>query len=256
MWNPEQYGRYRDERSRPFFDLLAQIELAEPKRVADLGCGPGDLTAVLAARWPRARVRGVDSSPEMLARAEAYALPGRLEFEEADLRGWQPEEPLDLLISNATLQWLPGHEALLPRLAGLVKPGGVFAFGVPGNFDAPSHTILAALRTSPGWRAKLGEGAVRGLAVHPPEWYVELLSGLGMQVDAWETTYLHVLQGENAVLEWVRGTALRPVLKALDSNEQERFLEAYGAELRDAYPRRAYGTLFPFRRIFVVAKRP
>jgi trans-aconitate 2-methyltransferase len=253
MWNPEQYGKFGEARSRPFFDLLAQVSLANPRHIADLGCGPGALTVFLAERWPRARVWGVDTSQEMLERAEAYAIPGRLGFVKADLSSWEPPERLDLLVSSATLQWVPDHEALIPHLASLVRDGGALAFAVPGNFTAPSHALLAGLRQSPRWRDKLGEGAVRELAVKELGWYFETLTSLGMKVNAWETTYLHVLTGEDAVLEWTKGTALRPVLEALDEDEREAFVSEYGALLREAYPRRAYGTLLPFRRLFVVA---
>lgn len=254
MWSPEQYRKFADERSRPFFDLLARVD-ADPRLVADLGCGPGDLTASLLARWPAARVWGVDSSSEMLERARALEEPGRLEFVLADLRDWEPQAPLDLVVSNATLQWLPDHEALIPRLAGMVAPGGTIAFGVPGNFEAPSHTILAELRSSSRWRERAGEGATRSGAVQSPAWYLGRLAGLGFAVDAWETTYLHVLPGENAVLEWVKGTALRPVLAALTAAEGAEFLSEYGTRLREAYPQRPHGTVLPFRRLFVVARR-
>jgi trans-aconitate 2-methyltransferase len=255
MWNPGQYHRYSSERSRPFFDLLAQVHLDDPRTIADLGCGSGELTAALRDRWPEARLHGVDSSPEMINEARRYEQPGRLTFELADLATWQPPNRLDLLISNATFQWVPDHASLLPRLVEMVAPGGVFAFQVPGNFTAPSHTILAELRTDPRWSAEVGKGAERTLAVQSPEWYLEFLIGLGMESVVWETTYMHILQGPNAVLEWVKGTALRPVLAALNPQEQEAFLAEYGARLNTTYPPKAFGTVFPFRRIFVVAKK-
>ncbi|PZR98740.1 MAG: trans-aconitate 2-methyltransferase [Candidatus Chloroheliales bacterium] len=255
MWNPEQYRRYRDERSRPFFELLAQVDAPDARTIADLGCGPGELTATLLERWPNARIYGVDNSAEMLAAAAQFAIPGRLSFELADAATWQPPAPLDLLISNATLHWLPNHDTLLPRLVSLLAPHGVFAFQVPGNFDQPSHTILKQIRTSPRWAAKVGWGADRSAASQSPAWYFELLTGLGMKVNAWETTYLHVLQGEDAVLEWAKGTALRPVVAVLNAEEQAEFTVEYAARLREAYPHREYGTLLPFRRIFVVASK-
>ncbi len=254
LWNPQQYGRYRDERSRPFFELLAQVDAPAAHTVADLGCGPGELTATLAEHWPDARIYGVDNSAEMLAAAEKHAIPDRLSFELGDAATWQPPAPLDLLVSNATLHWLPNHDQLLPHLVSLLAPQGVFAFQVPGNFDYPSHTILKQLRTSSRWADKLGWGADRSASSQSPAWYFELLSGLGMKVNAWETTYLHVLQGEDAVLQWVKGTALRPVISALNPEDQAEFTAEYAARLREAYPQREYGTLFPFRRIFVVAQ--
>jgi trans-aconitate 2-methyltransferase len=255
VWNPEQYSRYSNERSRPFFDLLAQVHHPNPRTIIDLGCGSGELTAAMGERWPGARIHGVDSSPEMIAEANAYTVPERVTFEIGDLQTWRAAGPVDILISNAAYQWVPDHETLLPRLTEMVAPGGVFAFQVPGNFDAPSHQILAGLRGSPRWNDKLGGGASRSAAVQSPEWYLGFLIERGMQVDAWETTYLHILQGENAVLEWVKGTALRPVLARLDRDEQDSFLAEYAALLSEAYPPQSFGTVFPFRRIFVVAEK-
>jgi trans-aconitate 2-methyltransferase len=198
-------------------------------------------------------VIGVDSSAEMIDAAQTHAIDGRLIFEQADLREWEPEAPIDVLVSNATLQWVPGHLELLPRFVGMLAPKGWFAFQVPGNFGEPSHVLLHELRTSPRWREKLGQDSSRAAAVHDPATYLEALSDLGMTVDAWETTYLQVLFGDDAVLQWTKGTALRPVLAALGETEREQFLNEYGALLREAYPQREYGTVFPFRRIFVVA---
>ena len=255
MWSPAQYHRYNNERSRPFFDLLAQVHLADIKTIADLGCGSGELTLALAERWPTSRVWGVDSSPEMIAQAKAHELPGRMTFEHADFTQWNAPAPMNLLFSNAAFQWVSDHHTLLKRLFGMIAPGGALAFQVPGNFEAPSHELLAKLRTSAKWKSRVGEGAHRHLAVKSPAWYLELLTSLGMQVESWETTYMHVLTGENAVLEWVKGTALRPVLAALSITEQVEFCSEYSVLLSEAYPSREFGTVFPFRRIFVVACR-
>ena len=255
MWDPAVYQRYARERGRPFDDLVAQVRADSPRAVVDLGCGPGDRTATLLQRWPGAVVTGVDSSAEMVAAAAGRAVPGRLGFVEADLRTWRPPQPVDVVLSNATLQWLPDHLDLLPALVDAVAPGGWLAFQVPANFASPSHTLLADLRLSPRWREQVGEGADRALAVHEPEVYLAALAGLGLAVDVWESTYLHLLEGEDAVLEWTRGTALRPVLAALDEGEQAAFLAEYGAALRAAYPREPHGTVLPFRRIFAVAQR-
>lgn len=259
MWSPEQYARYSDERSRPFFDLLAQVRAEAPRHIADLGCGSGALTATLLQRWPGARVTGVDSSPEMLAQATPLAQPGRLAFVQADLQSWTAPRPLDLLVSNAALQWVPDHERLLPRLAALIAPGGWLAVQLPGNFDQPSHTILNDLRRDPRWADRLaaGRGAAEQAALlrQTPAWYLERLCGLGFRVNAWETTYLHVLVGPDPVLEWVRGTALRPVLAALPEADRAKFEAEYGARLRVAYPAGPAGTLFPFRRVFFAAQR-
>lgn len=254
MWNADQYLRYADERSRPFFDLVGRVDVDEVHSVVDLGSGPGQLTATLAQRWPQAKVVGVDNSADMVAAAAAHASP-RVRFEQADLRAWAPDGPLDVVVSNATLQWLADHLALLERFVSWLRPGGVLAFQVPGNFRSPSHQHLADLRLSTRWRDRVGEGADRHLSVADPAGYAEVLAGQGCDVDAWETTYLHLLEGEDPVLDWVKGTGLRPVLAALDGEDQAAFLAEYAALLRSAYPARPDGvTPFPFRRIFVVAR--
>jgi len=254
-WDPEQYLRRRDERARPFHDLLARIRADDPHVVVDLGCGPGNLTRLLAQRWPDATVTGIDSSPEMVAAAAEHAIDGRLGFELGDVETWDPPEPVDVIVTNAVLQWVPGHLELLGGLVDSLAPGGWLALQVPGNFDSPSHTAIAELRSSPRWRDQVGEGAVRGLAVATPEEYLDRLASTGCAVDVWETTYLHVLDGDDAVLEWVKGTALRPVLSALPAEEGEAFLAELGPVLRRAYPTGAYGAVLPFRRIFAVAHR-
>lgn len=264
-WDPEQYLQFADHRGRPFRDLLARVGAREPRTVVDLGCGPGNLTRELVVRWPRARVEGIDSSAEMIERARAGATDGhavtggdgitggdRVRFSVGDLRTWTPDAPVDVIVSNATLQWVPGHLDLLDRLAGSLAAGGWLAFQVPGNFTEPSHTELAALRDSPRWRERLSP--VERPAVEDTAAYLERLAGLGMSVDAWETTYLQVLSGEDAVLAWMRGTGLRPVLSALtDAGERAEFEAEYAGRLRRAYPHRAFGTVLPYRRIFVVA---
>ncbi|WP_019009968.1 methyltransferase domain-containing protein [Deinococcus aquatilis] len=259
MWNPQQYLQFQQERDRPFFDLLAQVQpQTPPHTVADLGCGTGHLTAALAKRWPEATVLGLDSSAEMLSKA-AYAGPN-LTFQQADLREWQSAAPLEVLFSNAALQWVDDHARLIPRLAGLVAAGGTFAFQVPGNFEAPSHILLAEVLSRPRWANLQAESRDKAtLGAFGPAQYTALLAPLGFTVNAWETTYLHLLpalpDGANAVLEWVKGTALRPVLAQLDGAEAAEFLAEYGSELARAYPVQDYGTPFPFRRVFVVARK-
>ncbi|HVQ92566.1 MAG TPA: trans-aconitate 2-methyltransferase [Mycobacteriales bacterium] len=255
MWDPQQYDVYADERSRPFHELLARVPAKGPRQVVDLGCGNGALTATLAQRWPAASVLGVDSSPEMLADAAGRELPGRLAFQLGGIESWQPGRALDVLVSNAALQWVPGHGDLLGRLVSWLAPGGWLAFQVPGNFGFPSHTILAALCRAPRWSDRLGGLAGRTAAVLEPAGYLGRLATLGCQVDAWETTYLHVRSGADPVLDWVRGSALRPVLAALGGDAAD-FEQEYAAQLRAAYPAQPYGTVFPFRRLFVVARRP
>ncbi|CAN5550994.1 trans-aconitate 2-methyltransferase [soil metagenome] len=254
-WDPEQYERFADERARPFRDLLARVRASDVSTVVDLGCGPGTLTLELAGRWPDATVEGIDSSPDMVSRARALDRPPRVHFREQDLREWRPERPVDVIVSNATLQWVPGHLDLLPTLVAALSPSGWLAFQVPGNFAEPSHRELARLRTSPRWRTRLGADANRALSSHEARAYLDQLLAAGCAADLWETTYLHVLQGPDAVVEWMKGTGLRPVLSQLDQDEQSAFLDDYAAALRPAYPAGQHGTVLPFRRIFAVAEK-
>jgi trans-aconitate 2-methyltransferase len=254
-WDPRQYQRFAGERYRAFFELTGRVGAERPRRVVDLGSGTGELTATLAARWPEALVEGVDSSPEMIAEAEPRAAAGRLRFALGDLRDWRPDGPVDVLVSSATLQWVPGHGDLLAGWVEALAPGGWLAIQVPGNDRAPSHTALDELRASPRWRDRLRDAAP-GPRVLEPAQYLDRLASLGCAVDAWETTYLHVLTGADPVLEWVRGSTLRPVLTVLTAAEQSELLAEYGARLREAYPPGPAGTVFPFRRLFVVANRP
>jgi trans-aconitate 2-methyltransferase len=253
-WNVPVYEQYRDERARPFHELVARVPLPSARSVVDLGCGTGELTASLCERFPDATVLGVDSSAEMLAAARPRAIAGRLVFAPGDVARFAPAAPVDLLISNATLHWLPNHETLIPRLAATVGAGGVMAVQMPGNHAAPSHTLLRATADEGPWAERLW-GVLSEAPVHPLAFYIEVLGGLGFTVDAWETTYCHILDGEDAVLRWTRGTALRPVLAALDAEAAEAFTAAYAERLRAAYPAGPRGTIFPFRRVFFVARR-
>lgn len=250
IWSPEQYAAYGDHRKRPYHELLGRIGATDPRLVTDLGCGPGEMTAEIASRWPDARVAGVDNSAAMIEAAQRHVTE-RVSFLLEDIGGWRPDEPQDLIVSNAALQWVRGHRDLLPRWAGTLKPGGWLAFQVPGNFDTPSHVLLRELCEARGLKT-----TTRFDPVAEPGEYLEILADAGCVVDAWETTYQQVLSGHDAVLEWTKGTALRPVLAAL-ATEDERadFLDQYRKLLADAYPERPYGTVFPFRRIFVVARR-
>jgi trans-aconitate 2-methyltransferase len=251
-WDPEQYGRFAEERGRPFLDLIGRIEASSPRRVVDLGCGTGTLTALLADRWPDAEVEGIDSSPEMIAAARPS---DRLAFRVGDVESWTQPADADVIVSNATLQWVPTHRALLTRWARELPAGGWLAFQVPGNFRSWSHTLLRSLAESPRW-ASLLDGVLRLEApVATPSEYATLLLSAGLVADVWETTYVHVLHGEDAVLEWVRGTALRPVISALPASDYAEFEAEYAQQLRAAYPATPHGTLFPFRRIFAVAHR-
>ena len=251
-WDPQQYERFAGERARPFLDLVGRVRATAPRRVVDLGCGTGATTALLADRWPGAQVEGIDSSPEMIAAAPAG---DRLKFRVGDVASWQPPEDVDVIISNATLHWVPTHRALLAQWAAALAPDGWLAFQVPGNFEAPSHILLRELAASPRWSSALA-GVLRHDVVATPSEYAALLLPAGMAVDAWETTYLHILTGADPVLHWIRGTALRPVLAALSEADGAEFEAELGAQLRTAYPSTGQGTLFPFRRIFAVAHRP
>jgi trans-aconitate 2-methyltransferase len=256
-WDPQRYLTYADERGRPFVELLARVGANAPATVVDLGCGPGNLTALLAERWPEARVTGIDSSPDMIAAAGEAGSGVR--YEHADLRDWAAAAPrgsVDVLISNAALQWVPGHLRLLPDLLSVVAPGGWLAFQVPGNFGEPSHTLRAELAA----QAPYSEHAAR---VESPTafgagTYLRTLAGLGCSVDAWETTYLHVLHGEDPVFTWVSGTGARPTLEALEAADpalRQRFEEEFRARLRTAYPDTGHGVVLPFRRVFVAARK-
>ncbi|GAA2949649.1 trans-aconitate 2-methyltransferase [Streptomyces enissocaesilis] len=263
-WDPDQYLRHAGHRTRPFLDLLARVGPgpdagpgAGTGRIADLGCGAGDVTALLAARRPAARVTGYDNSPQMLERARRHTGP-RLDFVHADAATWEPGTgTYDLIVSNALLQWVPDHADRFPVWLDALTPGGTFAFQVPGNFTAPSHTILAALRASPRWRSRLGGAGDRAAAVLEPEAYLTRLVALGCEADVWETTYLQILHGEDPVLDWMKGTALRPVLTALadDPGASGAFVAEYAQALRAAYPAGPHGTVFPFRRVFAVARK-
>lgn len=253
-WDPDRYLTYADERGRPFVELIARIDADSPTTVVDLGCGPGNLTTLLADRWPGARITGLDSSPEMIKKAGLT--DDRIGFEVADLRDWiatsSSNGGVDVIVSNATLQWVPGHLDLLPALVGAVTPGGWLAFQVPGNFDEPSHTIRRDLAGEPSYAAHTRDVAVP--ASHGPGDYLDVLTALGCTVDAWETTYLHVLTGPDPVFTWVSGTGARPTLQALPDDLRPAFEAEFKRCLNAAYPSHAYGVVLPFRRIFVVAQ--
>ena len=250
-WDPTVYSAFLGPRTRPAADLCANVVLSKVDSIIDVGCGPGNSTEVLAARWPGASVLGIDSSVAMIDRARAMG-PAGARWQVADAGTFEPDAPVDVVFSNATFQWLAGHEVLFPRVLGWVRPGGVLAVQMPRNFGAPSHVLLREVAARPRFRDRLA-GVLRTEPVHRPEWYYRTLSDLA-SLDLWETEYLHVLDGADPVLEWVSGTALVPVRDALPDAEYDAFRAEYGAALREAYPRGLDGqTLFPFRRLFLVA---
>src|SRR5688572_20838815 len=256
-WDPDQYLKFSDHRLRPALDLMAQIALAAPHSIYDLGCGPGTVTRLLAERWPEAAVTGVDSSADMLAKARKEA--PKVAFEQADIARWSPPAPADLLFTNATLHWLDDHAALLPRLAAQLAPGGVLAIQMPDNRQSPSHLLMDEAAAAGPWRTKLARLRPVYGSMQSPDAYYRILAPVTRQLDIWETTYLHVLPesagGDNPVVEWTKGTALRPYLDALADPERGAFLAAYAARIAAAYPKQPDGrTLLPFKRIFIVAR--
>ena len=252
-WDPGQYALFSDERLRPARDLLARVRLDAPEVVYDLGCGEGRATAMLAARWPGARITGIDGSADMLAAARTRDL--KVAWERSDIGGWSPPSPADLVFSNAALHWLDDHAALFPRLMGQVAPGGALAVQMPRNHGAPSHTCLAEAVESGPWRDRLGP-LLRRAPVAAPAVYREILAPLSRTLDIWETEYLHVLEGDDPVVAWTKGSVMRPLIAALDGAEREAFVADYAARLRPAYPRGPDGrTPFPIRRLFIVAAR-
>lgn len=256
-WDPDRYLQYADERGRPFVDLLARVPAEQPRVVVDLGCGPGNLTALLADRWPGADVTGIDSSAAMID--VARDIEG-ITWEVADLRRWAYPDasvlvsPVDVLVSNATLQWLPDHIELLPRLVDRVAPGGWFAFQVPGNFGEPSHTIRSDIADRAPYAEHVRDVAVP--ASHEPDDYLRVLLHLGCEADVWETTYFHVLTGADPVFDWVSGTGASPTLQALPQGLRSDFEDEFRELLRQAYPADPSGrVVMPFRRIFAVARK-
>lgn len=253
-WNSTQYLKFNAERTRPAIDLAARIALDTPARVVDLGCGPGNSTAVLARRWPQAQLTGVDNSPAMLATARRD-FPAWT-WRENDIATWQAETPYDVIFANASLQWVPDHAHEYPRLLEQVAPGGALAVQVPANLDEPPHRLMRELAASPAWQPHF-QKPPRIWHVHEPEFYYDVLAGRASRVDVWTTDYYHVLGGVDGIVEWYKGTGLRPWLEALpDEATRIRFLDEYRTLLAPYFPVRPDGrVLFPFHRLFVIAYR-
>lgn len=252
-WDPAQYLKFAGPRLRPALDLLQRIDLDSPATIYDLGAGAGNVTRLIATRWPQARIVGVDGSAEMLAKAAAES-PG-IEWRQVDLANWRPDRPADLIYSNAALHWLDDHDRLFPAVFAGLAPKGILAVQIPRNFGAPSHTSITETARNGPWRARL-EPLLRPSPVAEPDFYYDLLAPLAASLDIWETEYLQVLEGENPVKEWTKGTWLSPLLAALEEPERGRFEAAYAERVAAAYPPRSDGkTLFPFRRMFLIAAR-
>jgi trans-aconitate 2-methyltransferase len=256
-WDPSQYLKFAGERLRPGFDLLARIGDLPAGPVWDLGCGTGEHARAMAERWPERPFHGVDLSAEMLAKAAAR--PSRVEWSRGPVETWSPPQPVALVFSNAVLQWLDDHPRLLPKLVQALAPGGVLAIQMPRNFDQPSHVLMRAVASEGRWAERLDPMLRRDPVASPQTYYALLQPVARAGLDIWETEYLHALEetssGESPVLSWVRATALRPLLEALDAGQQREFVAAYDARLRQAYPAAPDGrTLFPFRRLFIVAR--
>jgi trans-aconitate 2-methyltransferase len=254
QWDADQYLKFASERTQPVFDLLHRIRLEKPRRIADLGCGPGNSTAVLRNRWPEAFLVGVDSSPEMIQKARETFPEGA--WVVGDAAVWGDQEQFDLVFSNAMLHWVTNHETVCRHLLELLAPGGALAIQVPAHYDSPLHREIMEVSRDVAWNGRM-EGARHALTNHAPEFYYDLLGPLVSRLDVWETTYYHVLAGPEGVVEWFRGTGLRPFLEVLKSDEERhRFERMLLERYTKTYPRRANGViLFPFRRLFWVAYR-
>jgi trans-aconitate 2-methyltransferase len=257
-WNPDQYLKFAGERTQACRDLAARISLPAPRRIIDLGCGPGNSTEVLAARWPDAELTGFDSSPEMLSAAR-QALPS-LRWILGDILQWAAsgDASFDVVFSNAALHWVSDHARLFPQLLRRVAPGGALAVQMPSNHDGPAHRLMREIAASPAWRRSFPAGRVREWYSHDLNFYYNTLAPQAARLDLWETEYVHVFPNAAGIVEWYRSTGMRPFLEALETEtERQRFAGEYLEGIRALYPPRPDGrVLFPFRRLFVVAYRP
>jgi trans-aconitate 2-methyltransferase len=253
-WNAGQYLKFEDERTRPAADLIGRVPLAEIRSAVDIGCGSGNSTELIVDRYPDARVVGLDNSPDMLAKAR-MRLPG-VSFEEADIAAWNPNERYDLIFANAVLQWLPDHSHLLARLSSYLETGGCLAVQMPNNLHEPSHTLMRKVAQEGSWAGKLKAASVSREEIGSFEDYYSWLGQAGCSADIWQTTYVHPLTDVEAIVEWLKGTGLRPYLDPLSPDERSKFLEQYHAEIEKAYPAQQDGTvLLRFPRLFFVARR-
>jgi trans-aconitate 2-methyltransferase len=253
-WSASQYLAFESERTRPVRDLLAAVPTADVKRAVDIGCGPGNSTELLVQRFPQAQVTALDNSPDMLDAARKR-LP-QVRVEQADIDGWRDAGPFDVILANAVLQWLPDHQQLFPRLAGKLAAGGSLAVQMPDNLDEPAHALMREVAKDARWSDRMGSIASWRSNRQSARWYYELLKPSCARIDVWRTVYHHVLEGPPAVVEWFKGSALRPYLAPLDEAQRAQFLERYQAAVAEAYPPLADGSvLLPFPRLFIVATR-
>ncbi|MDR3719437.1 MAG: methyltransferase domain-containing protein [Bryobacteraceae bacterium] len=253
-WDAQLYLRFSKERTQAAIDLVARIQLAGPRRIVDLGCGPGNSTAVLRARWPQAEITGLDQSAEMLAEARR-AFPGQA-WLQADISAWTADQPYDLVYSNAAIQWVHGHARLMPHLLEQVAPGGALAVQIPAHSGSPLHLRMRQIALDERWRERMG-GAINSIVEEPPAYYYDLLAPRCLRLELWETEYIHVLDSVAAIVEFIRGTGLRPYLEALGNEpDRELYLSLLAGAIAHDYPQQADGkVLFPFRRLFFIAYR-
>ncbi|MCC7086451.1 MAG: trans-aconitate 2-methyltransferase [Pirellulales bacterium] len=256
-WNAELYLQFADERTRPCRELAARVAIDAPRRVVDLGCGPGNSTQAVGQRWPTAAIVGIDASPEMIAAARRSNPNGQ--FHLRDIADWATngDESPDVVFSNAALQWVPDHAALFPRLLKQVAAGGALAVQVPANVHAPAHRLMRELAASALWRARFPIGGVREWNAHSPAFYYDALAPQAVRIDLWTTEYIQIMPSAEAIVDWYRGSGLRPYLEALGGDaERQRFASEYLSAIRGAYPPQPNGqVLFPFQRLFVIAYR-
>jgi trans-aconitate 2-methyltransferase len=253
-WNPALYRRYEDERTRPAQELLARVPLTGAARVVDLGCGPGNSTELLVQRFSGAAVVGTDNSEAMLVSARERLPQAR--FELSDIARWQPELPPDLIYANASLQWVPDHETLIPRLFAALAPGGVLAIQMPDNREESTHRLMREVAAEAPWAQAIGDADKLRTMLLPIDGYYDLLAADAAQVDVWRTAYQHPMASAAAIVEWVRGTGLKPFVDRLPAELQASYLAAYERRVDAAYPPRADGKrLLAFPRMFIVARR-
>jgi trans-aconitate 2-methyltransferase len=253
-WNPTLYSRFETQRTQPARDLISRVDLAVVRNAVDLGCGPGNSTELVAQRFPDAAVTGMDSSEAMLTSARER-LPN-CQFVAGDIASWVPDVAPDLIYANASLQWVPDHATLVPRLFAALAPGGVLAFQVPDNRDEPSHRLMREVAAAGPWAETIGQGAAERLRVLPPATYYDLLTSVGAEVEIWRTTYHHPMDSASAIVDWVRATGLTPFIQPLSGKVREGYLAAYEAAIAEAYKVQADGKrLLLFPRLFVMARR-